>query len=242
MVIVFGGEMIAAALLTVPPSFMISPTITLLFIGSHTVANALPEALVPDIDIQSELPLSLLDAMTRSMLVCDGVVSLIKNNPNPLLRASPMALLITSTLLGNGGFFLINVFGMLSPAGWTVGTPPELGPYGWTTTDLWVAPLASAIFATLTHAQPFWAHLHLTLIDFLGGQNIFASYLLSSSKDGVLGPVDNHTARSICALFMAGVFASRAVKNLWGPAVENANKTKAIKKRTTSPRVYKAYS
>ena len=75
---------------------MISPTITLLFIWSHTVANALPEALVPNIDIQTELPLSLLDAMTRSMLVCDGVVSLIKNNPNPLLRTSPMALLITS--------------------------------------------------------------------------------------------------------------------------------------------------
>lgn len=85
-----------AALLTVPPSFMISPTITLLFIWSHTIANALPEALVPNIDIQTELPLSLLDAMTRSMLVCDGVVSLIKNNPNPLLRTSPMALLITS--------------------------------------------------------------------------------------------------------------------------------------------------
>lgn len=77
---------------------MISPTITLLFIWSHTVANALPEALVPNMDIQTELPLSLLDAMTRSMLVCDGVVFLIKNNPNPLLRTSPMALLITSTV------------------------------------------------------------------------------------------------------------------------------------------------
>jgi len=119
---------------------------------------------------------------------------------------------------------------MLSPTGWTVRTPPELGPYGWTTTDLWVAPLASAIFATLTHLQPFWTHLHLTLIDFLGKQN--ASYLLASSKDGVLEPADIHTARSVCALFMAGVFASRAVKNLWGSAIENANKTKAIKKRS----------
>lgn len=120
MVVVFGGEMIAgkssslmknmpvllrtwchlrlAALLVVPPSFMISPTITLLFIWSHTLANALPEILIPNLGIQTELPLSLLDAMTRSMLVCDGVVSLIKNNPNPLLRVSPTALLVTSVV------------------------------------------------------------------------------------------------------------------------------------------------
>lgn len=119
---------------------------------------------------------------------------------------------------------------MLSPAGWAVATPPELGPYGWTTTDLWVAPLASAIFATLTHAQPFWVVLHHTLIDLVGKQTI-PPFLLTFGPDGTLKPMDTHTARSICALFIAGVFACRAIKSFWGPALENASKPKAVKKR-----------
>lgn len=85
-------------MLAVPPSFMISPTVPLLFVASHIVANALPELLIPNLDLQSELPLSLVDAATRSMLVCDGVTSIIKSNPNALIRSSPMALLITSTV------------------------------------------------------------------------------------------------------------------------------------------------
>ena len=124
---------------------------------------------------------------------------------------------------------------MLSPTGWAISTPPELGPYGWTTTDLWVAPLASAIFATLTHAQPFWADLHRALIDLINQQkNSIPSFLMAfAAKDGeLLKPVDAYTARSICALFLAGIFASRAVKNFWGPALENANnETKNVVKR-----------
>lgn len=77
---------------------MYSPTVALLFVASHTVANALPSFLVPDLGLHTELPISLFDGMTRSMLVCDFVYSLIAKNPNPLIRESPMALLVTSTV------------------------------------------------------------------------------------------------------------------------------------------------
>ncbi|KAF8316548.1 hypothetical protein DL93DRAFT_2077772 [Clavulina sp. PMI_390] len=242
MVVVFGGEMIAAAMLTTPASFMLSPTVPLMFVASHVIAQFLPDMLIPLSEIQTELPLALLDAMTRSMLVCDGVASMVKQSPNPALRASPMALLFTSTVLGNGGFFFVNVFGMLSPSGWAVSTPPELGPYGWTTTDLWVAPAMSALYATLTHLQPFWLDVQRTIFAFLGEAYSppFLHHLGDGAKDaffvmgeGVMQPVDPVIARSVCALIMMGLFGSRAVKNFWGVSVErkvasSAGKPKAV--------------
>lgn len=153
-------------------------------------------------------------------------------------------------MLGNGGFFFVNVFSMLSPSGWSVSTPPELGPYGWSTTDLWIAPLSSALFATLTHAQPFWADLQRTALEFLStngyasqshfealGLNIGGGKTGWTGKGGVdVQPLSTNAARSVCALVMMVLFSSRAVKNYWGAAVEKqAEKTREqIKQRQRS--------
>ena len=57
---------------------------------------------------------------------------------------------------------------MLHPSGLRLAsTPPELRAWGWSTTDLWCAPLTTAIYATLTHAQPFWAGLHALVVSFI---------------------------------------------------------------------------
>ena len=77
---------------------MLSPTIPLLFVASHTVSHLIPSSLIPNISLLTELPLAILDAATRSMLVCDGVVALVKSSPHPVVRESPMALLVTSTV------------------------------------------------------------------------------------------------------------------------------------------------
>jgi len=220
LVVVFGGELVVSAMLSTPPSFMLSPTVPLVFVASHTAASLLPMIPFPSID--NELPLAILDAATRSTLVCDFASSLIKNNPNPLLRTSPMALLVTSTVLGNGGFWFVNAFSMLSPKGWSVTTPPELKPSGWTTMDLWVAPLMTAIFATATHLQPFWVELQLLLLSALG------SAPEAPIADGVdekfavadtVQPMSVDNARTLCFLLMATLFSGRAIRNFGAPNV-----------------------
>lgn len=105
---------------------------------------------------------------------------------------------IKRQIVTNGGFFITNLVSFLHPTPLTLTTPAELQPYGWTTTDLWSAPLVTGIYATLTHAQPFWADLHAVLAGMLGGAG--------AEK---IAPLDSETARSACALVLAVLFASR---------------------------------
>ena len=82
-------------------------------------------------------------------------------------------------------------------------TPPEVLPYGWSTLDLWVAPLITGFYALLTHAQPYWAELHYALLGWVG-----------AAPEGVaaLEPVDPEIARALCAVILAGMFGVRTYK------------------------------
>jgi hypothetical protein len=93
-----------------------------------------------------------------------------------------------------------------------VRTPPELQPYGWTTVDLWCAPVVTGLYAFMTHAQPFWADLHTLLIEMLGG----------ASAGKAIEPVDPEVARVICAVILSGLFTSRTIVNfsLWKKPVQ----------------------
>ena len=106
--------------------------------------------------------------------------------------------------MANGGFFLTNLFGLLHPTSLSVKTPPELQAYGWTTADLWCAPAGTALYALLTHSQPFWADLHSVLSQFLG------------SSDPVK-PLDQEYAKALCASLLATLFVGRTIKKfgLW---------------------------
>ena len=110
-------------------------------------------------------------------------------------------------IVANGGFFLTNMFSFLYPTPLTLTTPAELQPYGWTTTDLWCAPLVTGLYALLTHAQPFWADLHVLIIEFIGG------YLDERQSKLTAEAVDPEVARVICTLVLIGLFATRTVKN-----------------------------
>lgn len=94
------------------------------------------------------------------------------------------------------------MFNFLQPYPLTITTPPEFQPYGWTTTDLWCAPLITALYATLTHAQPYWADLHYSLFGWMSS---------AASANGVakIAPVDAETARALCAIVLAGLFGTR---------------------------------
>ncbi|KIM87427.1 hypothetical protein PILCRDRAFT_3899 [Piloderma croceum F 1598] len=105
------------------------------------------------------------------------------------------------------------MFSSFDPTPLTLTTPPELRPYGWTTTDLWCAPLITGLYALLTHAQPFWADLHVLVV------SIFWGHFNDRGSKPTIEAVDPEVARAICTLVLIGMFATRAVKNFAGPLV-----------------------
>jgi hypothetical protein len=108
---------------------------------------------------------------------------------------------------------MTNLFSFLNPTPLALQTPPELQPYGWTTADLWCAPTITGLYALLTHAQPFWAELHLLLAQVLGGG-------AAAVADAPPKPLDPETARAVCAVLLSSLFVGRAAKNfgLWKPS------------------------
>jgi hypothetical protein len=139
-------------------------------------------------------------------------------------------------LTANTGFFITNLFSTFSPGPMTVTTPIELQPYGWTTTDLWCAPVITALYAFLTHAQPFWAELHGLLATFIGGT---VSQIDSTGAEilKVVPPMQPEEARAFCAMILAGMFTTRAVKNfrpggVFGSKLGNTGKRLEGEKKT----------
>jgi hypothetical protein len=100
----------------------------------------------------------------------------------------------------------------------TLTTPPELLPYGWTATDLWIAPLVTGLYATLTHAQPFFAYLHALLFSFfspLGLAPLSTPSLKSNYSviEGAVAPLNADDARAVCVLVLSALFSLRAVRS-----------------------------
>lgn len=195
-----------APLLGITPSFMLSGTTPALYTTIQAIVDMLPAVPSPSLGI--ELPLSILDGFTRAFLLCNLVPPTVTAHTSPIVANSPWTLLLTSLISPNGGFFMTNLFSFLHPTPLTLTTPAELRPYGWTTTDLWCAPLITALYALLTHAQPFWADLHVLIIEFLSGEHE-AKFIAKA--------VDPEVARAICTLVLIGLFTTRTVKNFTGP-------------------------
>lgn len=97
---------------------------------------------------------------------------------------------------------------MLHPRGWYLATPAELKSYGWTTVDLWAAPLITGLTALLTHAQPFWTFLHLSLV------GLSRPLAIQNMDETLVKPWSIEDARAFGAVVLWVLFASRTVKNL----------------------------
>jgi hypothetical protein len=208
LTIVFGGEAIIGPLLGILPSFMFSGVSPGLYIAAQAMVEYIP--VLPSMSLSTELPLSIVDGFTRAMLLCSLIPPPVITHASPIIASSPWALLLSSLVITNGGFFITNMFSFLEPTPLTLTTPDELKPYGWTTTDLWSAPLITGLYALLTHAQPFWAEFHAVISTALGG-----------AGDKV-GPMDPESARALCALILAVLFSTRTAKNfglIWKKSV-----------------------
>ncbi|KAH7890043.1 hypothetical protein F5I97DRAFT_630043 [Phlebopus sp. FC_14] len=205
LAVVFGGEAIIAPLVGIPPSFMVSGVYPILYIVMQALVDTIPNLPLPSLN--TELPLNVIDGYTRALLLCGIIPPAVLSSTSPGIALSPWALLLSSLVITNGGFLLTNLFSFLHPTPLALTTPAEFQQYGWTATDLWSAPLITGLYATLTHAQPFWEELHIVL-----------STALGASEGGKVEPLDPDTARTACALLLAGMFATRSVRtygSLW---------------------------
>ncbi|KAI6038406.1 hypothetical protein EDC04DRAFT_3141556 [Pisolithus marmoratus] len=217
LVVVYGGEVMICPYISVPASFMLSGTTPLLCIVTQALVERIPASMMPIPSLNAELPLSFFDACNRAFLLCSIVPSIVLSSPLAEAPGSPWTLVLSSLVIANGGFFLVNLFSLLHPTPLTVSTPPELLPYGWTATDLWCAPLITALYATLTHAQPFWADVHAVLTGLVGGAEDLAK----------LEPLDPETARAACALVLSGLFATRTAR-MFGVSFKNVSSVAGI--------------
>lgn len=78
-------------------------------------------------------------------------------------------------------------------------------------------PLVTGLYATLTHAQPFFARLHALLFSFfspLGLAQLSFQYTMSSKSDaeGMVVPLEASDARAVCVLVLSVLFGLRAVR------------------------------
>ncbi|KAI0685152.1 hypothetical protein BC835DRAFT_546481 [Cytidiella melzeri] len=208
LAVVYGGEAITSPYLGVPPSFMVSGVVPILYIAMQAAVEKLPS--VHSMSLSSELPLSFMDGVSRAYLLCNLIPPAVLTNSSSAISTSPWTLLLTSLVTANAGFFFINLFSFLQPHTLTLSTPPELLPYGWTTTDLWCAPFITGLYATLTHAQPFFANLHSAIFGWLGAASTDAEGFVK------VAPMDPEYARALCAIVLAGMFATRTVKTFGG--------------------------
>jgi hypothetical protein len=213
---VFGGEAVVAPWLGVQPSFVVSGAYPLLFIGIGSLVDSLPT--VPDRSLFTELPLAILDGFTRATFLCNFVPPMITTHVSPAVANSPYTLLLTTFVAANAGPFIVNVLSLLRPTPMTLTTPPELLPYGWTATDIWIAPLVTGLYATLTHAQPFFAYLHALLFSFFSplGLAPLSSPSLKSDYSviaGAVAPLNADDARAVCVLVLSALFSLRAVRS-----------------------------
>ncbi|KAI0081450.1 hypothetical protein K474DRAFT_1587777 [Panus rudis PR-1116 ss-1] len=221
LLVVYGGEAVTSPLLGTPPSFMISGVVPALYTAIQAIVERLPSVPMPSLN--NELPLAFMDGISRAYLLCNLIPPVVLNHTLTAVNTSPWTLLLTSLLTANSGFFFIGLFSFLHPYSLTLTTPTEFLPYGWTTTDLWCAPLITGLYALLTHAQPFWADAHTTLFGWLQGQGVDAL-----TKQ--VAPVDPEVARAICAVVLAAMFSTRAVKNFGaGAGIGQDIKMKKVK-------------
>ncbi|KIM28848.1 hypothetical protein M408DRAFT_329280 [Serendipita vermifera MAFF 305830] len=215
VVVVYGGEMICSPWLQFTPSFLTNHRYPLLFAVAQVFISNLPA--VPAMSFQTELPLSFFDGLTRVLLLTAGCPGFILKHASPAISSSPWALMVTSLIMANGGFFLVNLFQMLSPYGWHIKTPPEFLPGGWRTMDLWVAPLITVVHALFTHSQESLVPYHHQLVHKIGSPTMFGGLEYISENEGptvaVTKPMGEADARSLCAVVLCALFAYRTIIN-----------------------------
>jgi len=88
----------AAPWLGLQPSFFISKTSSLSFLGAHVLVDLLPS--LPPPSLQTEVPLTIVHAFFRAILLCNVIPRVVASNASPAVAASSFTLLLTSWVSG----------------------------------------------------------------------------------------------------------------------------------------------
>ena len=76
------------------PTFFVSGGVPLLYLGASALVDSLPA--VPELSLFTELPLSVLDGLTRAILLCNFVPVMITAHASLAVSTSPYTLLLTA--------------------------------------------------------------------------------------------------------------------------------------------------
>ena len=81
------------------PTFLLSGAAPLVYLGTNALVDSLPA--VPELSLFTELPLSLLDGLTRALLLCDFVPPMITTHTSRAVSTSPYTMLLTAFVRPN---------------------------------------------------------------------------------------------------------------------------------------------
>jgi hypothetical protein len=95
----FQSHAFTAPWLGLQPSFLLTSTVTLVYLGTGALVDSLPA--VPELSLFTELPLSLLDGLTRALLLCDFVPPMITTHTSRAVSTSPYTMLLSAFVRPN---------------------------------------------------------------------------------------------------------------------------------------------
>lgn len=91
-------------LLGVPPSFMVSGVVPALYTGIQAGVDKLPTVPIPS--LTSELPLALMDGISRAYLLCNLIPPVVLGHSSELVSTSPWSLLLASLVPNLSSYLL----------------------------------------------------------------------------------------------------------------------------------------
>lgn len=217
--LVFGGDTFLALCLGTVPSCVASPNGLILFCGVHYLLTRtfLHKYLPRDPEIFQELPLSILDALGRSLLLTTISFNIILSHPSPEISQNPFLLLITGWILTVPSASLTFALGLFEKE-WKISTPGELKPGGWKAVDFWIGPVIAFVYGGLTRAHPAFVRPFDFARSMLFSQVGQDEGVYNAEHAGLIKPWAGEDARSICAIIVAALFLWRAMDQFRRPA------------------------
>lgn len=213
LVLILGGSTVSSVLLGLVPGWIISPipVATYGLIPLLAAKTGLVSAVLSLPTLPRETFFCLVDGFSRIMGMTTLGVDVVRAHPNPAVRTSPWAMVLTAFISGGGGGMIVPMFRMFGPE-WGFTTTPGFIKDG-LSIDVWSAGFIGYVYATLIDAHPFFrkpvayllAHLPIltTYVD------LPKTYFTSPKPVLLLQPAE---AKTFCSLLLAlMLFTSRIV-------------------------------
>lgn len=159
LVVVFGGETFLALCTNSTPSWLVNPSVALLFGLTHVIQTRTPirRMLPAKPSLALELFLALPDAIGRTLLLTRfSVLPLLHSSSSNTLLPTPSSLILVPFILAVPFASLIfSATSFFCPQPY-LSTPMELRPGGWMMVDAWAPVVIPALFLTLIGPVEGW--------------------------------------------------------------------------------------